>query len=216
MTSQQAMETLAGVALLLGLASVIQRRVLTCVGFYAAQSLLLAAVTVIAGASHRSTELYVVAAATAAIKVVLIPIVLGRIIDRLKIRRDIEPFLGVPLAAALAVGLVIAAFYVGGRLRDAVGVAHDFLLPCSIAMMLLGLLMMIARVKAITQIVGLLFMENGIYLVALGLVENVPLMLELGVTFDVLVAVIVMGAFVYRISRTFESIDVDDLTFLKG
>jgi hydrogenase-4 component E len=75
---------------------------------------------------------------------------------------------------------------------------------------------MLSRIKAIMQIVGLLLMENGIFLIALGLVENVPLMVELGITFDILVAAIVMGTFVYKIGQTFESIDVDDLKFLKG
>ncbi len=212
----QLYEMLAAGALLLSLATVVQRRVVTCVGLYAFQSLLLAGSTAVAAARGGPAELYMVAAITVLIKVVLVPLVLVRIITRLRIRQDVEPFLSLPLTAAAAVVSVVVAFYVGGRMREAVGEAHDFVLPCSIAMMLIGLLVMLSRIKAIMQIVGLLMMENGIFLVALGLVDNVPLMVELGITFDILVAAIVMGTFVYKIGRTFESVDVDDLKFLKG
>ncbi|MEK7866006.1 MAG: hypothetical protein AAB434_04940 [Planctomycetota bacterium] len=212
----QLYEMLSAAALLLALATVVQRRVVTCVGLYAAQSLLLAAATAVAAARGGPSELYAVAIVTVLIKVLLIPLVLLRIITKLKIRQDVEPFLSLPVSAAFAVLSVVVSFYVGGRLREATGEAHDFVLPCSIALMLEGLLVMLARIKAIMQIVGLLLMENGIFLIALGLVENVPLMVELGITFDVLVAAIVMGTFVYQIGQTFESIDVDDLRFLKG
>lgn len=209
-------EVLVAAALFVALATVVQRRVVTCVGLYATQSLLLAGATAVAGARTGMVELYLVALLTVGIKTALIPWVLVRIVKRLRIRQDVDSFLSLPLSATVAVAAVVVAFYVGFRMREALREPHDFVLPCSIAMMLVGLLVMLARIKAVMQIVGLLLMENGIFLVALGLVENVPLMVELGITFDVLVAAIVMGTFVYKIGRTFDSIDVDDLKFLKG
>lgn len=212
----QLYEMFSAAALLIALATVVQRRVVTCVGLYAVQSLLLAGATAVAAARTGSAELYLVALLTVVTKSVIIPFVLLRIIERLKIRQDVESFLNLPASVMLAVMSVVVSFYAGQRLREVLGEAHDFLLPCSIALMLVGLLVMLARIKAIMQIVGLLLMENGIFLMALGLVENVPLMVELGITFDIMVAAIVMGTFVYQIGETFESIDVDDLRFLKG
>jgi len=125
----QAYEALAAGALLLALMTVVQKRVVTCVGLYSFQSLLLGASTAVAAARVHAVELYLVAALTVALKTILISWVLLRIIKKLRIRQEVEPFISLPLSSFAAVLAVVVAFYVGGRLRDAVHEAHDFVLP---------------------------------------------------------------------------------------
>ena len=88
-------------------------------------------------------------------------------------------------------------------------------LPVSLAITLLGFFVMIIRKKAITQILGLLAMEDGIFLAAISTSYSMPLIVKLGVFFDILVGVIIMGIYVYRIKETFDSIDTDSLRELK-
>ena len=86
----------------------------------------------------------------------------------------------------------------------------------AIALFLIGFFMMINRRKALTQVLGLLCLENGIFLAAISLTYGVPLLIELGITFDLLVAVMVLGILVYRIRETFDSMDVSKLSRLRG
>jgi hydrogenase-4 component E len=88
-------------------------------------------------------------------------------------------------------------------------------LSVSIAMMLIGLFIMMTRKKAITQIVGLLTMENGVFLSGLSITYGMPLIVEVGIFFDILVAVLILGVFIFRINKTFESISIDSLRSLR-
>jgi hydrogenase-4 component E len=88
-------------------------------------------------------------------------------------------------------------------------------LPVSISIMLIGLFIMTSRRKAITQIIGLLTMENGVFLSGLSITSGMPMIVELGIFFDILVAALILGVFVFRINRTFETIDIDTLRRLR-
>jgi hydrogenase-4 component E len=88
-------------------------------------------------------------------------------------------------------------------------------LPASIAMIMIGLFIMIARKKALTQLIGLLTMENGLFLAGLAITYGMPMIVEIGIFFDILMAALILGVFMYRINRTFESISMDTLRSLR-
>ena len=195
---------------------VAQKALFTTIRLYGAQSVLLgmvAATTAVSAARH---ELFVMAALTVAFKGLLIPWFLMRVIDRIGIRREIEPFLNVPVSLLVCAGLTVtgyrasAGFPIGAR-----GVSHH-LVGIALSMLLIGLFLMVTRKKAITQILALLTVENAVFLVAVGVTSGMPLVVELGISFDVILAVLILGILVQRIVGRFESMDVSRLSKLKG
>ena len=111
--------------------------------------------------------------------------------------------------------LEFAAFYAGTEGTVAASLGHN-VLAVAITLFLIGFFMMVNRRKALTQVLALLSLENGLFLAAISLTYGMPLIVELGVLFDVLVAVMVLGILVYRIRETFESMDVSRLRRLRG
>ena len=192
-----------------------QKALFTTIRLYGLQSLLLAIVTATIAVSEARHELFVTAAITVALKAIVIPWFLMRIIDRIGIHREIEPFLNVPASLLVCLGLTVVGYRVstgfpeGGR-----GVSHH-LIGVALSMLLIGLFLMVTRKKAITQILALLTVENAVFLVAVGVTSGMPLVVELGIAFDVIVAVLLLGVLVRRIVDRFESMDVSRLSKLK-
>jgi hydrogenase-4 component E len=193
-----------------------QKALFTTIRLYGLQSILLGGVAVVMGlADHRSHLLWS-AALTIALKGVLIPWFLMRVIDRIGIHREIEPFLNVPSSLLICLGLTVIGYRVSTHLAEgAEGAAHH-VIGASLSMLLMGLFLMVTRRKAVTQILALLTVENAVFLVALGATTGMPLIVELGISFDVIVAVLVLGILVHRIVDRFESMDVSRLSKLKG
>lgn len=193
-----------------------QKALFTAIRLYGAQSWLLSAIAVtIALAGHRP-HLFVTAALTASLKGVLIPWFLMRVVDRIGIRREIEPFLNVPASLLICLGLTVVGYRVSTGFPDgARGVAHH-IVGVGLSTLLIGLFLMVTRKKAVTQILALLTVENAVFLIALGITSGMPLVVELGISFDVLLAVLVLGILVHRIVDRFESMDVSRLSQLKG
>jgi hydrogenase-4 component E len=149
------------------------------------------------------------------IKGVLIPRILRDALRSQGIRREVEPFVSFTtslLLGALATGLSVVF---ARTLPLAAGDATALLVPASLATQLTGFLVLTTRRKALTQVVGYLTLENGIFLFGLTLVEAMPFLVEAGVLLDVLVGVFVMGIVVDHISREFSSIEGDELTELR-
>lgn len=193
-----------------------QKALFTVIRLYAAQSFLLAivAATMALGDGHR--DLLVTAALTFVLKGMLIPWFLMRVIDRLGIHREIEPFLNVPASLLVCLGLTVVGYRVStGFPEGARGESHH-LIGVALSMLLIGLFLMVTRRKAITQILALLTVENAVFLVAVGVTSGMPLVVELGISFDVILAVLILGVLVRRIVERFESMDVSRLSKLKG
>jgi hydrogenase-4 component E len=166
--------------------------------------------------SEGRNDLFVTAGMTIALKGVLIPYFLMRVIDRIGIHREIEPFLNVPASLLLCLGLTVVGYRVStGFPEGAKGVSHH-LIGVALSMLLIGLFLMVTRKKAITQILALLTVENAVFLVAVGVTSGMPFIVELGISFDVILAVLVLGVLVRRIVGRFESMDVSRLSKLKG
>jgi hydrogenase-4 component E len=152
---------------------------------------------------------------TVVIKVVLIPRFLFRAIRDVAIRREVEPLIGFGTSLLLAAALVGLAFAVSAGLPLPVGGASTLLLPSSLSTLLLGLLLIVSRAKAVTQVVGYLIVENGIFLFGTSLVAAMPLLVEMGILLDLFVAVFVMGIVIFRINREFDHMDTHNLTALR-
>ena len=193
-----------------------QKALFTTIRLYAAQSLLLAAMAAMMAVADARPHLFVMAGMTAVLKGFAIPLFLMRVIDRIGIHREIEPFLNVPASLLACLGLTVVGYRVStGFPEGAAGVTHH-ILGMGLSTMLIGLFLMVTRRKAITQILALLTVENAIFLVALGITSGMPLVVELGIFFDVILAVLVLGVLVGRIVERFESMDVSRLSKLKG
>jgi hydrogenase-4 component E len=193
-----------------------QKSLFTTIRLYGGQSLLLATVAIAMAVSDQRPHLFVMAALTIVLKSFAIPLFLMRVVDRIGIHREIEPFLNVPTSLLACLGLTVVGYRVStGFPEGTVGLTHH-VLGVGLSTMMIGLFLMVTRKKAITQILALLTVENAIFLVALGITSGMPLVVELGISFDVILAVLVLGVLVRRIADRFESMDVSRLSKLKG
>jgi hydrogenase-4 component E len=193
-----------------------QKALFTAIRLYSVQSFLLGGVAIAMGVAEHRSHLYAGAALTIVLKGVVIPWFLMRVIDRIGIHREIEPFLNVPSSLLICLGFTVVGYRVSTRLADGAEGATHHVIGASLSMLLMGLFLMVTRRKAVSQIVALLTVENAVFLVALGATTGMPLVVELGISFDVIVAVLVLGILVRRIADRFESMDVSRLSKLKG
>ena len=193
-----------------------QKALFTAIRLFAVQSLFLAVVAATIAVSQARHELFVMAGLTLVLKAILIPWFLMRVIDRIGIHREIEPLLNVPVSLLVCIGLTVVGYRVStGFPEGANGVSHH-LIGVALSLLLIGLFLMVTRKKAITQILALLTVENAVFLVAVGVTSGMPLVVELGISFDVILAVLTLGVLVHRIVDRFESMDVSRLSKLKG
>jgi hydrogenase-4 component E len=195
---------------------VAQKALFVTIRLYGVQSILLGVVAVAMGLTDHRSHLFIGAALTIGLKGVFIPWFLMRIIDRIGIHREIEPYLNAPSSLLICLGLTVLGYRASTGLADGgQGVTHH-VIGVSLSMLLMGLFLMVSRRKAVTQILALLTVENAVFLVALGATSGMPLVVELGISFDVILAVLVLGILVHRIVDRFESMDVSRLSKLKG
>ena len=193
-----------------------QKALFTAIRLFAAQSLFLAIVAATIAVSQSRHELFVMAGLTVVLKAVLIPWFLMRVIDRIGIHREIEPFLNVPASLLVCLGLTVVGYRVSTGFPEGAGGVSHHLIGVALSLLLIGLFLMVTRKKAISQILALLTVENAVFLVAVGVTSGMPFVVELGISFDVLLAVLILGVLVQRIVDRFESMDVSRLSKLKG
>ena len=149
------------------------------------------------------------------LKGVLIPGLLFRALREVRIRREITPRIGFIATLILGALATAAAFLFSDSLPLLVEHQHSLIIPAAIATLSTGSLLLITRSKAITQVLGYLMFENGIFIFGMLLVKAMPLMIEAGVLLDMLVAIFVMGIVVNHINREFSSIDTENLALLR-
>jgi hydrogenase-4 component E len=188
-------------------------RLAACIHAIALQGGILALLPLLAHGFSGHTLLLAAGAFT--LKGVFIPWLLLRAMREVHIRREMEPLIGfVPtlLVGALATA---GAFIFADLLPLAAGHQGGLFIPTSLATLLTGFLLLISRRKAITQVVGYLILENGIFIFGILLAEAMPLMVEAGVLLDLLVGVFVMGIVIDQINREFSTLDTEQLSALK-
>lgn len=185
------------------------------VGLVALQGALLGALAIALGWVRGQPELYWAGGLTLAVKAVAVPLLLRFVLRRVGVRRAVDARLSRKLTALLALGLTVAAYYATAPL-SAFGGFYQDALPVALTMLLIGLFLMVTRSIAFTQVAGLLVIENGLFLAALATTRGLPLLVDVGILFDVLVQMGIAGLLVFRISVSFESIDTRFLRRLRG
>ncbi len=201
---------LGGIILVLSFALLSQRHLTSVINIYALQATMLAGAALWQGYAQGAAELYVTAAITLAAKSVIIPLALRRIVRQLDLHRAVETALGVFPSMVLGVAfMALAVLVVLPTTAQSEALTREDL-ALALSVVLLGLLMMITRRSALTQVIGFMSLENGLILAAIG-ITGLPLLVEIAVAFLILLAAIVFGVFFFRIRERFDSLDVGHL-----
>jgi len=211
----QLINLFAAILLLLAFAMLAQRRVLSLIDLFAAQGLALAASTAIVAFGTGQHHLYWSAGLTLALKVLLLPWILHRLIRKLDVRWDFERLINVPTTMLIGIVLVVFAFNLAVPISQLASTVTRSTLGIAMACVMLSFLMMITRRKAIPQVIGFLSMENSLFFAATSATYGMPMVVELGVALDVLVAVLILGVFFFQIREQFDSLDLKHLENLK-
>jgi len=211
----QFVNLLGAVLLMLAFAMISQRRILSLIHLFTMQGVTLVLATAVVGYVTGQPHLYLSAALTFALKVLLIPWLLHRVIDKLEIRWDVETLINIPTTMLIGIVVVIFSFNLAlpiARLSTSVASGT---LGIALACVLLSFLMMITRAKAVPQVIGFLAMENGLFFAATSATYGMPMVVELGIALDVLIGVLILGVFMFQIREQFDSLDIRHLEKLK-
>lgn len=207
---------LAIALLLLALASVVMRGLETAVWLLVAQSVVLSLVASTIALSSGAAHMWAAAVLTLGVRAIAIPAVLFIVLRTIALKRETRPILSTRIALMIAIALTFVAFSVTPRLSLSAAFPAERALPVSLALVFIGLLVMTTRRKAISQLIGLITIENGIFLAGLIATLGLPLFVEIGVFFDLLVAVGVTAVLTMRINEHFDTMNTDELRRLRG
>ncbi len=191
------------------------KRVSTCIVLFSVQSAVMTAQIVAVAWTRPSIEAYAIAVLVLSVKVVGIPYALFRIVRDLKAPQDVTSSTTASQSVFIMAGVILLSFFAVQPYAKALRVDED-MLAAAVALSLTGAFLMVSRKKALMQVIGLLVLENGIFLAALTTTFGMPLVIEIGIFFDLLMGVFLMGLFVFRIRDTFEHLDVSKLRRLRG
>jgi hydrogenase-4 component E len=211
----QLINLLAAVLLLLAFAMLAQRRVLTLINLFAAQGFALACSTAIVAFATHQPHLYWSVGLTLLLKVMVLPWLLHRLILRLDVKWDVEGLINIPTTMLLGIVLVVFSFNLALPISQLANTVTRTTLGIAMASVMLAFLMMITRRKAIPQVIGFLAMENGLFFAATSATYGMPMVVELGIGLDVLVAMLILGVFFFQIREQFDSLDLQHLEKLK-
>lgn len=211
----QLINLFAAVLLLLSFGLLSQRRVLSLIHLFTLQGATLTASTTVMAYFTDQPHLYYSAALTFVLKVLLMPWLLHRMIERLDVRWDVETLINIPTTMLAGIVLVIFAFNLALPISGLSESVARGTLGIALACVLLAFLMMITRRKAIPQVIGFLAMENALFFAATSATYGMPMVVELGIALDVLVGMIILGVFMFQIREQFDSLDIRHLEKLK-
>jgi hydrogenase-4 component E len=206
---------LAGGMLVLSFLLLYQDRIMATLNVFAMQAIVLALAVAWQANAQNAPHLFVTAAIALVAKGFIIPAALHRIVRRLEIHREIEQVIGGGPTMLAGLGLVALAILLVLPVAEGVEKLAREDLAFALAVILLGLLMMITRRNAVTQIIGFMSLENGLVLAAAG-AKGMPLVVEFSVALSILIAFIVFGVFVFRIRERFDTVDVSALDRFRG
>ena len=211
----QFVNLLGAMLLMLAFAMISQRRMLTLIHLFTLQGATLALATAVVGYVTQQHHLYVSAGLTLLLKVLLIPYLLHRVVDRLGIRREVETLINMPTTMLIGIVVVIFAFNLAIPISHLASALASGTLGIALACVLLSFLMMITRAKAGPQVIGFLAMENGLFFAATSATYGMPMVVEFGIALDVLVGVLILGVFMFQIREQFDNLDIRNLETLK-
>jgi hydrogenase-4 component E len=206
---------LAGSLVLASFMMLYQDRLYALLNVYAVHASVLALSVAWQAYVQDAPHLYVTALIALVFKAIIIPVALHRIIRQLGIHREIENVIGIGLTMMAGIGLVALSMVVMLRVTPGADALAREDLAFALSVVLLGLLIMVTRRNAVSQVVGFMSLENGLVLAATG-AKGMPLVVEISVAFSVLIAFIVIGIFLFRIRERFDSVDVQALDRFRG
>jgi hydrogenase-4 component E len=190
-------------------------RLHVCIRTVAWQAVLLGLLPVLSQWGSITVRVAFLGLITTALKAGVMPWLLHKAVRDAHVLREVEPILGFTSSLLAGMGLLGLSVYLGAQLPLPGKAAATFLVPVSLFTMMVGLLVIVSRVKAVSQVLGYLTMENGIYAFGMAFAIEEPLLVEMGVLLDVFAAVFIMGIMIQHISRTFDHIDTDRLSTLR-
>jgi hydrogenase-4 component E len=205
----------AAVLLLTSFSMLSQRRILSLVNLYAWQGAVLSMATAAVAYTSGQNHLYISAVLSLLLKVIALPLILHRLIRRLNVRWDSEPLLNIPATMLVGILLVVFSFALSKPISEVSTSIARSTLGIAMAVVMLSFLMMITRRKAVSQVIGFLAMENGLFFAATSATHGMPMIVELGVALDVLVGTLILGVFFFQIREQFDSLDLQHLEKLK-
>jgi len=206
---------LAGSLVLVSFLQLYQDRLYALLNIFALHALVLALSVAWQAYIQDASHLYITAALELVFKAIVIPVSLHRIIVRLGIHREIETVGGVGLTMLAGIGLVALSMVLMLRVTAEADPLTREDLAFALSVVLLGLLMMVTRRNAVSQVIGFMSIENGLVLAATG-AKGMPLVVEISVAFSILVAFIVIGIFLFRIRERFDTVDIQALDRFQG
>jgi hydrogenase-4 component E len=206
---------MAALILLTAFGLLVQRRILGLLHLFAWQGLFLSISTAIVGYVAGVHHLFISSILTLALKVFALPWILYVLIKKLNIRKENESLVNIPATMLMGIGLVIFSYHLTAPITQLSTLVTKSTLAVALATVMLGLLMMVTRRHAVTQIIGFLAMENGLFFAATSATYGMPMVVELGVALDILIAAFIFGIFFFHINTTFDSLDVDQMAKLK-
>lgn len=212
----QILQALGVLLLLTAFATVASRLLMGAIQAYAVQSFVLVLVALAIGYFTHSSDLYIVAVLTLIVKCGAIVWILRNATNRLHLQREVRPYLNIPGSLIICAILTLIAFFTSPAVVAPGTFLNEPPLAISIAMVLIGLFILSSRRHAIAQVLGLLTIENGLFSGAIAIAYGMPLIVEFGILFDILIAVIVMSLLVTLIQRELITSDTADLRRLKG
>lgn len=211
----QLLKVFAASLLLISFAMLSRRRTQRLITLFAWQGTILFLSTCLVAYSSGLSDLYYSAALTLILKVIALPWILHRLIHRLGVQWDSEPLVNIPTTMLVGLALVIFAFGLAQPISMLATTITRHTLGIALAVILLSFLMMITRRKAVTQVIGFLAMENGLFFAATSATYGMPMVIELGIALDLLVGVFILGIFFFQIREQFDSLELHHLESLK-
>lgn len=202
---------LAGLMLASVIMFISRRGLYTCINFFVIHSVLLSLVILTIAIGMGESHLFVGFLLTVLLKVILIPAAFYWIIREIKIKRETQFYINTIASLLISSALVIFSFYIAYGIADSMPVVSKTALALALAMMFSGFFIVVSRTQAITQMLGFLIMENSLFLLISVTSFRIPFFIEVGISFDVLAALLIMGIFLFKINRTFSHISVSQL-----
>ncbi|MHB1653213.1 MAG: NADH-quinone oxidoreductase subunit K [Desulfitobacteriaceae bacterium] len=193
-----------------------RRRLDSIIQLVVLQAFLLVALSLTLGWMTGNQEMYMAAFLTLLVKAGIIPYILKKVVQKVGIDQDVRSYVNRKMSYLISGALVIVSYLAAGQVMgNGSGLVREAL-PTAIAMLLIGLFIMMTRKRAIMQIIGFILMENGLFLAGVGTTNGMPLVIELGIFFDMLIGVLVMGILAFRINQTFDTTNTEKLKNLRG
>jgi hydrogenase-4 component E len=187
-------------------------RLMSCIRIVAIQAVILSVMALMAHVHAIDARLVILLLITVSLKAVVLPLTLKRVTIETGIERELEPFVGYSMSLVIGGGMLAVSFFMARYLALPLPDLSDYFLPASLFTIFTGLFMIIARKKAVTQVMGYMAMENGIYAFGVALAIKEPFIVEVSVLLDVFVAVLIMGVAIFHISHEFDHIDTDQMS----